>query len=143
MFAGVFGPYRGPDLSESPLAVIMRLCAAAAVLGDRRLATFIPRRPIPASSGIAAISAMGARNNGDELVKTCETRIATHPSLDRVRHRAAVAALCDAAYAHIGRPFLTEQQYADNHRPGARTSRRGRRIDGLTCRRGLRCRQLA
>lgn len=110
-FTSVFGTARGRYLTVAPdpLPIMERLCAAAASLGEDALASFTPLTPVPARTACATIYAMGER--GDDLVAACEKLVGTYAGLDSERHRRAVAALCDAAYAHIARPHLSAEHY--------------------------------
>jgi hypothetical protein len=116
-FSQTFGSGRGRcvgerlDVGENPLVLVARLCVAAAVLGEERLAAFRPA-PVPLTAALAALDAIGARPSGNKLLRACESHIGRHPGLDRQRHRLAISALCDAAYAQVGRPGLNAQEYA-------------------------------
>jgi len=118
-FAAVFGTRRGWDHGEDPLAFVERVCAEVAALDETLLTSFRPARPIPARSGTAAITAGGKRHDhlGAEMTDAAHRYIGTYPGLDSQRHRGAVAALCDAAYACIGRKNMTTEQYDDNLGP--------------------------
>ena len=118
-FTAVFGTRRGWDHGEDPLSFLERVCAAVVDLPEERLSSFRPSRPIPATSGTAAIYAGGKRHDqrGAEMTEAAHRYIGTYPGLGRELHRGVVAALCDAAYACIGRKNMTPEEYTDNLGP--------------------------